>query len=330
MTDDGEATEDSDEDSETQLSAPDEVADEVLEEVYEPPTEPLPQPPPVPPIKLETNPAYVPPLAPAPAAAAPAPPPPPQNPAPPKIAAPPAASAAPPASRIAGPFAQMRYRFTTGLRAGEVANIRGDDGRVLLSYRSFASVVGIVAALVSAIVTLAGIAAVLFLFNESYPLRAGAALLLTIVFATVIAMLVPRVTVTLYDEHHPALTLAQKSMFLSTRYVVSMPNGTTLAELRKGAFSRLGRHRWSILQDGRVMAEAIEESWGRAILRKLLGKFSRRYESNFRIEYGGLQAGRIVRRPDGNGAVDLLEVTHDALDRRVAVALATAILGREP
>jgi len=224
----------------------------------------------------------------------------------------------------------MRYRFTTGLRAGEVANIRGDDGQVLLSYRSFASVVGIVAALVSAIVTLAGIAAVLFLFNEHYPLRAGAALVLTLVFASFIALLVPRVNVTLYDEHHPALTLAQKSMFPTTRYAVSTPNGTSLAELRRAPFSRLGRHRWSILQDGRVVAEAIEESWPRAIVRKLLGKFSRRYESNFRIEYGGLPAGRIVRHPDADGAIDLLEVTHDALDRRVAVALATAILGREP
>jgi hypothetical protein len=74
----------------------------------------------------------------------------------------------PPAPAIgSGPFAETRYRFTTGLRAGEVANIRGDDNRVLLSYRSFASVVGIVAALVSGIVTLAGVAAVLFLSLKS-------------------------------------------------------------------------------------------------------------------------------------------------------------------
>jgi hypothetical protein len=231
---------------------------------------------------------------------------------------------------VNGPFAETRYRFITGLRSGEVANIRGEDGRVLLSYRSFASVIGIVAALVSGIVTLAGLAAVLFLIKEGFAARAIVALILTVTFAFLIALLVPRVNVTLYDEHHPALTLSQRSQHPGVTYVVAAPNGTTLAELRKAPFSRLGRHRWSIVQEGRLLAEAVEESWGRAMLRKLLGKFSRKFETNFRIEYGGLEAGRIVRRPDAEGAVDVLELTSDALDRRIAVALATVILGREP
>jgi len=293
------------------------------------------EPPPKPaesPIPLETNPAYIPPLAATPVPPTPVPPLPPAPPPARKPELPPAKPIVPTplAASLSGPFSQMRYRFTTGLRAGEVANIRSDDGRVLLSYRSFASAVGIIAALVSAIVALAGLAAVLFLFNEGYPLRAVAALALTIVFAVCIALLVPRVNVTLYDEHHPAIMLTQLSHFPGVRYQVGAPNGSTLAELRKAPFSRLGRHRWSIVQDGRMLAEAREESWSRAMVRKILGKFSRRFETNFLLEYGGLPAGRIVRRPDGTGAVDLLELTHDALDRRVAVALATAILGREP
>ncbi len=233
-------------------------------------------------------------------------------------------------SEIAGPFAHTRYRFTTGLRAGEVANIRGEDGQVLLSYRSFANVVGIVAALVSGIVTLAGLAAVLFLIAEKSPSRAFVALVLTLIFAFFIALLVPRINVTLYDEHHPALTISQRTTHPGVSYVVATPNGATLAELRKTAFSRLGRHRWRIVQEGRLLAEAVEESWTRAMVRKALGKFNRRFETNLRIEYGGLDAGRIIRRPDGQGAVDTLELTTDALDRRVAVALATLILGREP
>jgi hypothetical protein len=259
---------------------------------HEPPTEPFVPPPK--PVPLETNPAFVP----------------------------------PPVG--GGPFAQTRYRFTTGLRAGEVANIRGEDGRVLLSYRSFASVVGIVAALVSGIVTLAGVAAVLFLLAEGSPTRAIVALLLTLVFAFFIAVLVPRINVTLYDEHHPALTISQRATHPGVSYVVAAPNGTTLAELRKTAFSRLGRHRWTIVQSGRLIAEATETSWTRAMVRKALGKFDRRFETDFRIEFGGLAAGRIIRRPDANGAADVLELTNDALDRRIAVALATLILGREP
>jgi hypothetical protein len=251
---------------------------------------------------------------------------------PPKPEPPPPKPEPPPAKPepVRGSFAETRYHFTTGLRAGEVANIRAGDGRVLLSYRSFASVVGIVAALVSGIVTLAGVAAVLFLIAEKSPSRAIAALLLTLIFAFFIALLVPRINVTLYDEHHPALTISQRSTFPTAGYVVATPNGTTLAELRKTAFSRLGRHRWTIVQDGRLLAEAREESWPAAMLRKALGKFNRRFETNLRIEYGGLEAGRIVRRPDAQGVVDVLELTNDALDRRIAVALATLVLGREP
>lgn len=225
-----------------------------------------------------------------------------------------------------GPFASTIYRFTTGLRAGEVATIRDAGENVLLTYRSFASVVGIVAALVCGIVLIAGVAAAMFLVAEGAPLRAVLALVLTIVFASVIGLLVPRTNVTLYDDGNPALTISQRSVFPSASFVVATPNGATLARLRKTAFSRLGRNRWTISQDDRFVGDAIEESFGRALRRKLLGKFSRRYETNIRIEHGGLAAGTITRREQP----ETLTLTSDSLDRRVAVALATLILGREP
>lgn len=269
---------------------------------YEPPTEPI---------------ATALPPAPAPAApraAAPPPPPPP----------------APAAGPARSPFSGTLYRFTTGLRAGEVAGIRGEEGQVLLSYRSFASITGVIAALVSGIVALAGVAAVLLLFAEEAPFRAVMALLLTLAFSSVIALLVPRVNVTLYDEHHPALTISQRTIFPAATFLVATPNGATLAELRKSPFSRLGRNRWTITQDGRFLGDAKEGSFFGAIARKFLGKFNRRFETNIEIAYGGIVAGRIVRRPDGASPVDTLELTSDALDRRIAVALATLVLGREP
>jgi len=111
--------------------------------------------------------------------------------------------------------------------------------------------------------------------------------------------------------------------------VVATPNGAVLGALRKSPFSFLGRTRWTITHDGRVLAEAIEESFGRAILRKLYGKFSRRFETNLFIRLPGLDMGRILRRNE-DGDVDVLELAGDALDRRVAVALATVVFGREP
>jgi hypothetical protein len=140
-----------------------------------------------------------------------------------------------------------------------------------------------------------------------------------------IAMLVPRASVTLFEEDRPALNIAQKAVFPSATYTVTTPSGVQLAELRKSVLSRLGRNKWTITHDGRYLGEAREESLGRAIRRKFFGKFSRRFETNVHLTYGGMEVGRILRRSG-----DVLELSNDALDRRVAVALATMILGREP
>lgn len=228
------------------------------------------------------------------------------------------------------PFAHTQFHFTTGLPAGEMAQVRGANGEVLLTYRSFASIVSVVAALVSAIVAVAGLAAALLLVAEKSPGRAAVTLALTIAFTFIIGRLTPRVDVTLYDDAQAALTITQRASFPASSFIVSTPNGAHLAKLRKSFVTRLGRNRWTIQQDGRYVGDAIEESFSGALARKLFGKFSRRFETNVRVTYGGIEAGRIIRRPDAAGHVDILEVTSDTLDRRVIVAAATLILGGEP
>ncbi len=224
-----------------------------------------------------------------------------------------------------GPFAHDRFRFTTGLRSGQVATIRGDADEVLLTYRSFAGITGVIAAFVSGIVLIAGTAAVWLLWLQHAPLRAAAAFALTLLFTFFIAMLVPRIDVTLFDNDQPALTIAQRSMFPASRFSVVTPNGAALAQLHRSPLSRFGRTRWTIWQEGRFMGEAVEDSFFGALLRKAFGKFSRRFETDVTLRHGGIVVGRIPRR-----SADLLELSSDALDRRVAVALATLILGREP
>ncbi len=236
----------------------------------------------------------------------------------------------PPTQPPLGPFAHTEYFFTTGLRAGEVASVRSGTGEVLLTYRSFAGVVGVVAALLSGIVAVAGIASVLFLLAEAAPLRAASVLVLTLVFTAFITLLAPRTNVTLYDNGQPALIITQRSMFPTTTYALSTPNGAQLADVRKSPFSRMARNRWKILYNGRYLGEAAERSFAGALIRKVYGKFSRRFETNVVITHGGIEAGRILRRPDPAGRVDVLEVVSDALDRRVLVGVATLILGGEP
>jgi hypothetical protein len=233
-------------------------------------------------------------------------------------------------------FTSTRYHFTPGVRAGDTAPIADAAGKPLLTYRSFASVVGIVASLVISIVLVTGFASALFLNAEDRPGAATAAAALAVVFAIVIAALVPRTGVTLYSGTEPALRIVQHSRFSfpTTTWAVRAPDGETLAYLRKGAFSRLATNKWTISvppDHHRGTAYASEESFGRALVRKMLGKFRRRFEANIRLVHHGIPAAVIIRRPDEKGQVDYLEVTSGSdLDPRVSVALATLVFGLEP
>lgn len=225
--------------------------------------------------------------------------------------------------------------LTSHVRSGETATIRDADGKEILTYRSFASVVGIVASLVAAIVVLTGVAGALFLVAEERRGAAVAVMILALAFSVLIALLVPRTKVTLSNATNPVLMIVQRSQlnFPWARYAVLTPDGTVIGILRRSALARLARNRWMIAAppDQRGVAYAIEETLGRALLRKVAGKFNRRYEANFLIIDHGMPAGEIIRRPDENGAYDVLQLNAGAaIDRRVAVALAVLIFGSEP
>ena len=219
------------------------------------------------------------------------------------------------------------------MRFGEIVTIRADSGDALLSYRSFASIVGIVALVVSVIVAVTGVSAVLFLLFDGRVFPAVMALLLSAAFVVVIAMLVPTTHVSLFEGSNPVLQIAQQSnvSFPVVTYAVGTPEQKVIGRLRKNIWSRLGRNRWDILTTNgdRPIGYAAEESLSRALMRKFAGKFNSRYQSNIRINYLGKGAGWIIRRPDVNGDVDVLEVAGE-IDRRLAVALATLIFGSEP
>jgi len=222
----------------------------------------------------------------------------------------------------------------TGIPAGETAYIRGDDGNALLSYRSFASIVGVIAALMSSVVLAAGTAGVIFLLLESRPLPAIAALILSAAFAAMIIILIPATHVTIFEGAAPAITIAQQSLnFPSVTYAIGTGDGKPVARIAKSFFSRFGRNRWEIVDVNDFLArgEAVEESLAHALVRKLFGKFAPAYQSNVRIDWNGEEAGWIIRRPGADGHADVLELNPaTTLDRRAAVALAVLVLGSEP
>ncbi|MEA2166404.1 MAG: hypothetical protein QOK37_4531 [Thermoanaerobaculia bacterium] len=244
----------------------------------------------------------------------------------------PPAPAKPPAPATAPVFARSHFQFQIGVPAGETAYIRSEGGDAVLSYRSFASVVSIIAALMSAVVLIAGAAGVLFLLLERRPFPAMAAMMLSIAFAAMIVMLIPPTNVTIYDGSAPAMTIAQQSgvSFPTVTWSVMAPDGHTIARIHKSFLSRLGVNRWRV-DSGTSHGEAAEESFSRALVRKIFGKFAAVYQSNVRLTWDGDEAGWIIRRPDALGRADILDL-HPALtlDRRIAVAVAVLVLASEP
>lgn len=218
------------------------------------------------------------------------------------------------------------------MRAGETAAIRA-DGEAVLTYRSFTSIVPLIGMVMAVIVLATGLAAVGFLFAEGRPVPAAIAAILSAAFAVLIAMLVPQTNVTLFHGSTPSLSIVQESNvgFPVVTYVIAAPDRKVIARIRRSIRSRFFRHRWKILvgEPHAVVGEAAEESLGRAWLRKIAGKFNARYESNIRIRYAESDAGWILRRPGSDGERNVLEI-NEHIDARIAVALATLVLGSEP
>jgi hypothetical protein len=158
--------------------------------------------------------------------------------------------------------------------------------------------------------------------------------MLSAAFSAMIIILIPATHVTIFEGAAPAITIAQQSSvnFPSVTYAVGT-DGKPVARIAKSFFSRFGRNRWEILDPNDFLArgEAVEEPLGRALVRKLFGKFAPAYQANVRITWNGEEAGWIIRRPGSDGHADLLDLNPaTSLDRRAAVALAVLVLGSEP
>ena len=223
-----------------------------------------------------------------------------------------------PPPRVETAFDRARFVIPVAARNGEAAYIRGDDGTTLFGFRGFASVVGIVAAVTSAIVLVAGAASMIILALDARPLPAVFAALLTAAFSVIIAMLVPPTRVTVYEATTPAFGIVQQSSlsFPSVTFAVVGRDGRTIARLANSALSRVGRRRW------RILAAEANRTLGYAV--RKIG-----FKSDYRIRFQGYDVGRITREGD-HGILDLSADPARTLDRRVALAVAMVVLGMEP
>lgn len=142
--------------------------------------------------------------------------------------------------------------------------------------------------------------------------------------------LYPKRHITFYldtQKQHPVLCTRQGSkweLFAAT-YTVESREGEPLAILKKNYLWNLIRRRWRILDPGgQYIALALEDSWAKSVLRRVLGNWGALIRTNFNIlTPTGEQIGAFNRNFTilDKYVLDMSLDTDIVLDRRVALAL---------
>lgn len=212
----------------------------------------------------------------------------------------------------------------------EISAIRDEKETPLFFFRNPVSLLGFVARLVAAMVTVSGAATMLFLFWQQQTFPALISAVLTIGFIITILMMVPRQQIVLYsdsDLSSIALMLMQESRFSfpALRFTLRKADGSIIGGFQKNLASNFGRRRWWILDRlgaGRI-GYAKEESLPRALVRLIIATV----RTNFRIYFHGREIGHVTRRvPVRNHfLLDLRNDPSQMLDRRLAIGLAVLI-----
>jgi len=223
-----------------------------------------------------------------------------------------------------------RYFIDLRVPEQDVSAVRDENESPLFFFRNPVSLVGFVARLVAALISISGAATAMFLFSQRQSFPGLTAVFLTVAFLFVILMLIPRQQIFLYSDatlSSIALMLVQETRFSfpALRFTLRKADGSVIGRFQKNLGSNFGRRRWWILDrpgDSRI-GYAKEESLPLALLRLIVALV----RTNFRISIHGRQVGFINRRAPVRNQVqlDLRQDPSHLLDRRLAIGLAVLI-----
>ncbi len=122
-----------------------------------------------------------------------------------------------------------------------------------------------------------------------------------------------------------ALTVLQDKVFaiLFRTFTLQGPDGQVLGSFRRRNMISILRRTWDILSpEGAVIAQAFEDSWFKALLRRFseIGDF---LKTDFIIQSGGAVIGKFIRKWTvmDKYVLDLTGDPQQKFDRRLAVAL---------
>jgi hypothetical protein len=232
-------------------------------------------------------------------------------------------------------FRQHKYLIDCGA-ASDVATISDESRKALFYFRRQRNLVGLIAGLVAAMIFVAGAVVGTVLFIEGRGLPGTSAIALTLAFVLLVLLLVPKRHAVVCNDS--ALTAA--ALFLwqenrlpvpSLRFSLRTPDNQPIAIFSKSPLSNIGRRRWDIIDryGAARLGYAIEDSIARALIRKVVGRFFRALETNFRVAFGGRVLAVLERRDARCDVLDLAEDPTFVLDRRIALGLAVLVEGLE-
>ena len=155
--------------------------------------------------------------------------------------------------------------------------------------------------------------------------------MLSLAFAFLVAILAPKIAVTLFAQDGSALLSIRQQTRVPGSWLILTPTGERLALIRRPRFHRARPERWFITDlGGRVVAAFRDRSRGRALLRALTAGIIAPSSKELELRAGEESSGQLTVRGSGADATRRLDLTRHPLDARITFAAAALILTGEP
>jgi hypothetical protein len=205
------------------------------------------------------------------------------------------------------------------------------DGSIACTWRNYAGVSGAVASVAKSLIVLSGIAVAVLLASEQAWVGAVAAIVLSLAFAFLVAILAPKIVVTMFGSDAAALLSIRQLTRVPGSWLILTPTGERLAIVRRPRFHRARRERWFITDlGGRTVALFRDRSLARTLLRVLTIGIVAPARRELELVASGVSTGQLTSHGGGTDATRRLDLVRHPVDARITIAAAALILTGEP
>lgn len=181
------------------------------------------------------------------------------------------------------------------------------------------------------LIVISGLGVALLLANERAYAGAAGAIALSLGFAFLVAVLGPKIAVTLLAHDGAALLSIRQLTRVPGSWLIMTPAGERLAIVRRPRFHRARAERWHITDlAGRIVASFRDHSATRRLIRLLTAGIVAPGTRELELLAGETKSGQLTSRGGGAEATRRLDLTRHPVDARITLAAAALILTGEP